>query len=99
MVVFTIFPLLVSSDFVTIVESSFPKRVILHSVVVHHGVTADGGFSMTETMISPKESARPTIAGTNASPINSLRSKELLLSLNIPSHRTNLRVMNGENIA
>lgn len=85
--------------FVTIEFSGFPKSMILQSVSVHHGVTVGDGFSMTETMISPNERARPTIAGTKASPMNSLISNESFLSLNILSQSTNFSVIKGENIA
>lgn len=79
--------------------SAFQKSTSVHLVSLQSFVTFSVGLSMTDTMMSPNESARPTMAGTKARPMNSLISNESFLSLNILSQSTNFSVMKGENIA
>lgn len=86
---------------VTILLFGMPKRGIVQLVSEQAPRLLAGGFIMTDTMISPNDRARPTRAGTNASPMNSLSSKVSLFSFpqKKPSPMTYFSVMSGENIA
>lgn len=92
--------LLASSIFVCIVLFVFQKRVMVQSVGLVQNLFPSFCLCMSiDTTTRPNESASPTIAGTNASPINSFRSKDSLSLPKILSQRTNFSVMRGENIA
>ena len=83
-----------------IVFSGLPKSVIVQFVGPHPGVVDGIGFIIMDTMTRPNDNASHTIAGTNASHINSFISNDSPLSFpKTPSQRTYFRVMSGEKIA
>lgn len=99
--VFCSFHPLISSSFVTILFSGFPKSVRVHSFPpsVQPFATLSVAPVIALMTTSPNESESPTTAGTKQSQINSLRLKSSMFSQRSSLPATKCSVKSGENIA